>query len=130
MHTTFSLTTSKVSSMTELTCRVVSEDATHRTGRLRVLPAADGPRSIIDRTRAGELFASRKSTRTWRSAGPGRKVWVLERLQLVMGAGRWIWQDKEVVSRTEVGRGYSNSCLLYTSPSPRDLSTSRMPSSA
>ena len=24
----------------------------------------------------------------------------------------------------------TNSCLLYTSPSPRDLSTSRMPSSA
>ena len=28
----------------------------------------------------------------------------------------------------EKGRPYS--CLLYTSPSPRDLSTSRMPSSA
>ena len=26
--------------------------------------------------------------------------------------------------------GPSGSCLLYTSPSPRDLSTSRMPSSA
>ena len=26
--------------------------------------------------------------------------------------------------------GYSINCLLYTSPSPRDLSTSRMPSSA
>ena len=26
--------------------------------------------------------------------------------------------------------GTINSCLLYTSPSPRDLSTSRMPSSA
>ena len=26
--------------------------------------------------------------------------------------------------------GSPNSCLLYTSPSPRDLSTSRMPSSA
>ena len=25
---------------------------------------------------------------------------------------------------------YLNPCLLYTSPSPRDLSTSRMPSSA
>ena len=25
---------------------------------------------------------------------------------------------------------YSKHCLLYTSPSPRDLSTSRMPSSA
>ena len=27
-------------------------------------------------------------------------------------------------------RGYISTCLLYTSPSPRDLSTSRMPSSA
>ena len=26
--------------------------------------------------------------------------------------------------------GYEMTCLLYTSPSPRDLSTSRMPSSA
>ena len=26
--------------------------------------------------------------------------------------------------------GWEGSCLLYTSPSPRDLSTSRMPSSA
>ena len=32
----------------------------------------------------------------------------------------------------DVTYGYSDqgSCLLYTSPSPRDLSTSRMPSSA
>ena len=29
-----------------------------------------------------------------------------------------------------VGHGAWNACLLYTSPSPRDLSTSRMPSSA
>ncbi len=28
------------------------------------------------------------------------------------------------------GYGYNCTCLLYTSPSPRDLSTSRMPSSA
>ena len=28
------------------------------------------------------------------------------------------------------GMGYDTACLLYTSPSPRDLSTSRMPSSA
>ena len=27
-------------------------------------------------------------------------------------------------------RGYGNSCLLYTSPSPRDATLSRMPSSA
>ena len=30
----------------------------------------------------------------------------------------------------ESGSGKSITCLLYTSPSPRDLSTSRMPSSA
>ena len=30
----------------------------------------------------------------------------------------------------QLGRGESIACLLYTSPSPRDLSTSRMPSSA
>ena len=29
-----------------------------------------------------------------------------------------------------VNRGTTYGCLLYTSPSPRDLSTSRMPSSA
>ena len=32
----------------------------------------------------------------------------------------------DVIIRTEV----IETCLLYTSPSPRDLSTSRMPSSA
>ena len=29
-----------------------------------------------------------------------------------------------------IGEGAGGVCLLYTSPSPRDLSTSRMPSSA
>ena len=33
-------------------------------------------------------------------------------------------------AKFSAGRGQSVSCLLYTSPSPRDLSTSRMPSSA
>ena len=35
-----------------------------------------------------------------------------------------------VLRRCSLGSNLSNSCLLYTSPSPRDLSTSRMPSSA
>ena len=30
----------------------------------------------------------------------------------------------------EISEAVYNTCLLYTSPSPRDLSTSRMPSSA
>ena len=38
----------------------------------------------------------------------------------------------ELLNRREVSRNthYKLTCLLYTSPSPRDLSTSRMPSSA
>ena len=38
--------------------------------------------------------------------------------------------DIEVGKPVVVGRTKRNGCLLYTSPSPRDLSTSRMPSSA
>ena len=36
----------------------------------------------------------------------------------------------EVVDEVAVYQDYVEGCLLYTSPSPRDLSTSRMPSSA
>ena len=35
-----------------------------------------------------------------------------------------------IASCSSIYSGYFNACLLYTSPSPRDLSTSRMPSSA
>ena len=35
----------------------------------------------------------------------------------IIGITKEIWEDRQI-------------CLLYTSPSPRDLSTSRMPSSA
>ena len=39
---------------------------------------------------------------------------------------RIVANNKEMISPGD----YSRTCLLYTSPSPRDLSTSRMPSSA
>ena len=43
-------------------------------------------------------------------------------------------KEDETVTQNLILTGYklcnSCSCLLYTSPSPRDLSTSRMPSSA
>ena len=40
----------------------------------------------------------------------------------------WLnWDDKTLLNRIKNSK---KSCLLYTSPSPRDLSTSRMPSSA
>ena len=50
----------------------------------------------------------------------------------------WIWSPDEYSKMLKVSGGanriqqYANSmgCLLYTSPSPRDPKTSRMPSSA
>ena len=49
-----------------------------------------------------------------------------------MGYGRWVRVGVRVGMGCEMGMGEDESgvCLLYTSPSPRDLSTSRMPSSA
>ena len=39
--------------------------------------------------------------------------------------------ERQIAETLKIHRGMSDSaCLLYTSPSPRDLSTSRMPSSA
>jgi len=38
--------------------------------------------------------------------------------------------DKSFNPLADVGLEKAKTCLLYTSPSPRDLSTSRMPSSA
>ena len=44
----------------------------------------------------------------------------------------WLIEWKKRVGESEAKRisTESSNCLLYTSPSPRDLSTSRMPSSA
>ena len=43
-----------------------------------------------------------------------------------------LWKDdkKNESQIAENNKREDNNCLLYTSPSPRDLSTSRMPSSA
>ena len=48
-----------------------------------------------------------------------------------------IWKNRETFlddvdgfQKFNLLKGPVNDCLLYTSPSPRDLSTSRMPSSA
>ena len=45
----------------------------------------------------------------------------------------WSWQDsiKSVfLDRVSIVNYYDRTCLLYTSPSPRDRQKSRMPSSA
>ena len=60
------------------------------------------------------------------------------RLFFSYGEGKSFLKEKEIIKKiscqkktdsTEI-KAVSSVCLLYTSPSPRDLSTSRMPSSA
>ena len=59
---------------------------------------------------------------------------ILESAQLLSTCHR-VQDGTEYYGKTANGRKikrwqHPNPCLLYTSPSPRDLSTSRMPSSA
>ena len=67
------------------------------------------------------------------------KLTARERLELLLDPGSFEEFDMFVTHRSTdfgmeknkmPGDGVVTGCLLYTSPSPRDLSTSRMPSSA
>ena len=51
-------------------------------------------------------------------------------MQCVDLGGRRIIKKKNKIDTARVVAKYPNSCLLYTSPSPRDRTRSRMPSSA
>ena len=53
-----------------------------------------------------------------------------EELAEQCGAGTHLEDGVCVLDETAIPTSGSTGCLLYTSPSPRDLSTSRMPSSA
>ena len=55
----------------------------------------------------------------------------LDRATAEDGRPRWVAGAVGPTNRTaSISPDVNNPCLLYTSPSPRDLSTSRMPSSA
>src|SRR5678809_826703 len=56
-----------------------------------------------------------------------RKETLLQNRKVVSSVSR---KDSAEIEEPEVGWGNYNTCLLYTSPSPRDRQKSRMPSSA
>ena len=70
---------------------------------------------------AGKITISLGSTAT-RTLSEGRYVY-----DVIVSSGATFYK---IVDGTSLVRPGISSCLLYTSPSPRDLSTSRMPSSA
>ena len=51
-------------------------------------------------------------------------------LQKLLSLDKWILSSKDSIEIREQQTQMAKSCLLYTSPSPRDLMRSRMPSSA
>ena len=71
----------------------------------------------------GYLFAMER--RGYLSAGPFVPEVVLEHPEVVTQLHR-----EFIRAGSDVVQAFTYYCLLYTSPSPRDLSTSRMPSSA
>ena len=68
---------------------------------------------------------------TQRSAIPQRNEWMVDSADVVVAyvTHEWGGAAKTLEYARRCGKRVML-CLLYTSPSPRDLSTSRMPSSA
>ena len=69
---------------------------------------------------------------TANDAGPQHLLEKLSRSEFEKITADLVERTKEPVENalSDAGMKFSDICLLYTSPSPRDLSTSRMPSSA
>ena len=65
--------------------------------------------------RASALIDWSASGRAMQDSTLEKRTWVMKQAAGLMGVNKWM---------------HRWGCLLYTSPSPRDLSTSRMPSSA
>ena len=57
------------------------------------------------------------------------KIWVFLK-KIPKGSVKTYTEVAKAIGKPLAIRAVANACLLYTSPSPRDLSTSRMPSSA
>ena len=63
----------------------------------------------------------------------GNKIWDIHPLIPIIEAAGGIlsnWKNESAVKAGNILVTTNKSCLLYTSPSPRDLYRSRMPSSA
>ena len=90
-------------------------------------PENPGSRSVLvtdtDMDDRGRLLIERVT----KAADPALVARIIETLPL-SDARKWVRNVTEVTK--EIADMYANSCLLYTSPSPRDQRGSRMPSSA
>ena len=98
------------------------EQLTNGSVRIEILPAGAvvGPRDILDAVDAGLVEAGFAWTHYWGGKHPAANLFGAP----IAGAGVGI-DNIAFLSWFQYG-----GCLLYTSPSPRDMRRSRMPSSA
>ena len=90
----------------------------------------DKKRGLIDRLNAGpvicaEGFLFEIEKRGYMSSGEFVPMVSLENPEALLNLHRDFQH-----AGSDIVQAFTYNCLLYTSPSPRDLSTSRMPSSA
>ena len=76
-----------------------------------------------DAVRSGRVLLNDKHTK------PAKSVRIGDQVRIRKAAFRYA-VHVTALSETRVGAGHAVTCLLYTSPSPRDQRGSRMPSSA
>ena len=125
-----------------LTVKTLGELTVFRDGEPLALPASRRTRSLL-----GYLLLTGRTHRReslcellwWKPDDPrGALRWSLSKIRplVKLNGEDYLLADRERVgiqtTNIEIDRRLlaAEICLLYTSPSPRDLSTSRMPSSA
>ena len=91
-------------------------------------PGPDCQRTSSQIITVSQAVTAGQSPGTIRICNAGEILNLFDELVGATPGGTWI--DQSINSATGFNNGILNTCLLYTSPSPRDLSTSRMPSSA
>ena len=122
------------------------EQRRRETGEVATFSASEAPRELTEeQQQAVELFEALEPGEgllLWGITGSGKTEVYLQLAAAELQAGRHvllmtpeIGLIPQLVDRCRRRFGhrvleYHSGCLLYTSPSPRDLSTSRMPSSA
>jgi len=95
----------------------------------RDLPAADGSASRLESI-AGSLASPGIRALARLSRGRVQTACGEDAVPTLQAALSDLGDDERPRLRAEIHIALAEACLLYTSPSPRDLSTSRMPSSA
>ena len=95
------------------------------------IPGADrGELSLVDIDAERLELAHRVAEKIVANAGKDWTIRATTNRREVLTGAQYIINCIEVSGVDCVRHDYDIPCLLYTSPSPRDLSTSRMPSSA